>query len=132
MKPGRELDALVAEKVMGWLKGKRTYISPYGPEHNYDFEQWINEDEIEKELPAYSTNILAAWEVIEHLKDNRRIFYCIEQHPFAEEPTVWLFDADKVPEGMVIADHAAKWNVTAATIPHAICLAALKAVEVQL
>lgn len=97
MKPGRELDALVAEKVMGW-----TEVCGYEGEYK---GYW-------KILPKYSTDIAAAWAVVE----------------------LPLFD------GWAIGRNASgKWEVfnpwennfvvsVADTAPHAICLAALKAV----
>lgn len=56
MQPGRELDALVAEKVMGltnfyWLSGERFY----GPEYQHN------------RLSDYSTDISAAWEVVDKI-----------------------------------------------------------------
>lgn len=66
---GRELDALVAEKVMGWQS----------IEYN-DFKIWAHQDYLPaitnhplgfampegySPLPRYSTNIAAAWKVVE-------------------------------------------------------------------
>lgn len=58
MDAGRELDALVAEKVMGltnlhWMSGQLHY----GAEHEMNL------------LPDYSTDISAAWEVVEKMGD---------------------------------------------------------------
>lgn len=55
MNPGRELDALIAERVMGG-KTKCTEIP------GYEF------------IPNYSEDIAAAWEVVEKLKKPRPIF----------------------------------------------------------
>lgn len=67
MKPGRELDALVAEKVFGhivfknkkggWSLGEPDYYDQYGEMCLFN------------PLPEYSTEISAAWEVVDHLKD---------------------------------------------------------------
>lgn len=56
MKPGRELDDLVARKVMGW-----TYTrveDGFGHPPGKGFER----------IPLYSTDIAAAWEVAEKTK----------------------------------------------------------------
>lgn len=108
MAPGRELDALVAEKVLGYE------ITP-GGYTGY--------------LPSFSTDIAAAWEVVEKLR--------------AMNSTLELYSP-----GALVNDemgiHAVEWQATfksweepwgphgpsveAQTAPHAICLAALKAV----
>lgn len=83
LKPGRELDALVAEKVMGG------------------------------ELRPYSTDISAAWEVVEKYKwAEPELRYSDEQH-------CWVFSLHKA---------SGYPNECGDTAPHAICLAALRAV----
>lgn len=97
MTPGRELDALIAEKVMGWVRGgkddhtrpfhtKRTIIEEDGDrwvEHYLDWESKGPHDRISSPegeiiylcgckdnpstIPSYSTDIAAAWEVMEKL-----------------------------------------------------------------
>lgn len=56
MEAGRELDALIAEKVMGWRQheGECWEARPSGP--------CINK------LPKYSSDISAAFGVVEHLR----------------------------------------------------------------
>lgn len=59
MKPGRELDALVAEKVMGLVncekhKGSYCHAFPESPDKG-------------GETKPYSTDIAAAWEVVEKM-----------------------------------------------------------------
>lgn len=69
MKPGPELDALIAEKVMG---GKRHFV-----------DSILNVDVSAKtftigkgwEYPPYSTDIAAAWEVVHRLWLGR---YCVQ------------------------------------------------------
>jgi hypothetical protein len=51
---GRELDALVAEKVMGW--------SPQSVAHH---RAWYPSHDSDAGLPGYSEDIAAAWEVVE-------------------------------------------------------------------
>lgn len=59
MNAGRELDALVAEKVMGFRH------HPAMP--GYD-EMWFMSDGGSIDLPNYSTDIAAAWQVVEKLR----------------------------------------------------------------
>lgn len=100
MKPGRELDALIAEKVMGLIT---------------DLDRQTVWDVYEKPgypLPHYSTDIASAWLVVEKLDLHLELLTYKKK-----SKTEWcaIFDIDD--EG---------WGATA---PHAICLAALKAVE---
>jgi hypothetical protein len=68
MRPGRELDALVAEKVMGrvglLINESQSVVVGHRP-HEY-FETGYTDL---KEVPLYSTSIAAAWEVVEKLKE---------------------------------------------------------------
>lgn len=119
LKPGRELDALVAEKVMGWPT----------------FEQYNNDRVLELKManakgrrdnevvPHYSTDIASAWEVVEKL-------YAIDPH----EPTLLqiygpLSDGYKI--NLIWEHHDGPiliGSLVADTAPLGICLAALKAV----
>lgn len=60
MEPGRELDALIADKVMGWkecgIEGLRTRTAWGKPSH-FD----CNDPRVR--IPGFSTDISAAWEV---------------------------------------------------------------------
>ena len=66
MQPGRELDALVAEKVMGWVDlwtDGKSYMA-YPPH-----EQKMPVGEAERDpIWPYSTDIAAAWEVFHKVK----------------------------------------------------------------
>jgi hypothetical protein len=73
MEPGRELDELVAEKVMGWKVDKRPGLhdfccSVFKP--NDLTEMWI----MNAVYFSPSSNITDAWEVIEKLKHKLEIF----------------------------------------------------------
>jgi hypothetical protein len=64
---GRELDALVAEKVMGWQRGRR-----YGNGNG----EWIIDGKTSvsrtwDSTPHYSTDIAAAWLVVERTTRER-------------------------------------------------------------
>ncbi len=109
-KAGKELDALVAEKVMGW---KKLFKKDYPDSGDWRGLEWMWREregfmysEAQSTKP-YSTNIAAAWEVVEKLRDDN---FKIQEHG-----THW-----KVHFG-------AAWR-GAETVPHAICLVALDVV----
>lgn len=124
LKPGRELDALVAEKVMGW----KQYTFPdaewcqgyAGKQYWQDGVTTVtctNEDGTPN-CPNYSTNIAAAWAVIEKLR--------------AREP-LFRFFMDYNPQALWCVNIAPFPPVTRCESPsHAICLAALRAVGVSI
>jgi hypothetical protein len=119
MEAGQELDALVAEKVMGWtnlfpvdthaILGSRTGINARGNRH---------------QLPSYSTDIAAAWAVVEKLM-MQDIWIAMCPYSFHAQPVGWFVEyfIDKDKKG---------GEIEAATAPLAICLAALKAVGYSL
>lgn len=112
MAPGRELDALVAEKVMGALNLRITVA---------DWEEDMvlgNGDIWRTRVPDYSTSISAAWQVVEKLD------FCVVSRggTVAKEMGGWEVDCE------MNGQHR---RAFAATAPHAICLAALKAVECE-
>lgn len=107
MKPGRELDALVAENVFGI---ESTTISPTG------IDVLVKKGTV-RPIPHYSTNIAAAWEVVERFS-----YFTITQSKLDKE----LYHAEfkgRLGEFFIAEGESA---------PHAICLAALKAVGVEL
>lgn len=115
MRAGRDLDALVAEKVMGTDVGDIFYDATH--------------QEIMPSVPSYSTDMAAAWQVVEHLLAKGRPLalqapgsYDMneEYHQF----TRWMAGFSG---GVGFTE-----EVEADTAPLAICLAALKAVGVKL
>lgn len=104
MKPGRELDALVAVRVMGW--------------------------EIYQQVPEYSTSIEAAWDIVEHMKKNHTHGVFSITGP-SDDHNKWFCIFEKKWRGhnLEAASHY-DWP-SADTAPHAICLAALKACGVE-
>lgn len=122
---GRELDAEVARRVME--------IEPIRVNDDISVftirRDWLDEGdyyyyEADKsgtyELPHYSTDIAAAWEVVERLRE--RYDRQLEVRPYSLK----LSNAYRV----AIRDvHAELDYVTAPTAPLAICLAALAVVE---
>lgn len=120
MKPGRDMDALVAVKVMGWkfcwgftrcpdLQSDRWAVDPLGHERFF------------REIPRYSTNISAAWKVLTHLQFTH---WRIEVYRI-QESEEWGCSLSQQPFRSVLKDIDV--CVTAGSAPHAICLAALKA-----
>lgn len=117
LKPGRELDALVAEHVMGWEP--QTDISAltdagYPP----NGEDWhaitgFSKDEVNIcWYPRYSTDIAAAWEIVASLTGFNTLGGKIFKLTFDGHFCCTLGDSYAHGE----------------TAPHAICLAALKGV----
>lgn len=112
----RELDTLVAEKVMGFQRHKTEpyWVTPSG-DYLHTFKP--------------STDIAAAWSVVEKLnysgdKYTRDFFLqkeCIELSPRRWQWFAW-FRKDSADQGI-------EYSAEADTAPLAICLAALKAVE---
>ena len=110
---GREMDALIAEKVMGTPKGDRPgeWLNEKG--------NWLCDTD---ELPPYSTSISAAWEVVEKL--NKHCFH-IMRFTFGEKEGVALESVWY----RATFDYSEKIFVEAPSAPLAICRSALKAVE---
>ena len=125
---GRELDALVAERVMGWHiedaeghwllveKGKGELFCLVGPriaDNSPNWSYW-----------SPSTSISAAWEVWEHMKTKPTPQGGIYWYTFVEmleEGIDWDYPNDCIN----ITDLLGSLN------PLAICRAALKAVELK-
>ena len=65
---GRDLDALIAEKVMGWTItapnwGHREIFPPFDPPEDPDDQ--CTSHSVAADIPHYSTDISAAWEAVE-------------------------------------------------------------------
>ncbi len=114
LQPGPELDALVAEKVMGWKSRKSVGLATHEGDN-----LWIRPDNCAAGLRVYSTDISAAWEVVEKIKSiiKRNFFFELLYTP--ERPHWYAVFSSTKPERRYSADGR--------TAPHAICLAALKA-----
>lgn len=119
-KPGRELDSLIAEKVFGrsvvtyrngdiWRVMLNTILN--------DGWKYIDIGTgILKNIPPYSTNIAAAWEVVEKLRSERMMVSIVSDEDGGWNVEMWDYNNRQSKE------------VFSETAPHAICLAALKAV----
>lgn len=126
MNPGRELDHIISTKIFGidyfdtWKEIETAHPSIRFP----------------PDLPGYSTNIRAAWEVVEKLRSlsqyggsNSNIDFSIEQKNRLENGK-WCVETDCLKPDH--NGHFKKVWVHADTAPHAICLAALKAVGCEI
>lgn len=140
--PGRELDALVAVNVLGWrwVKfGRDQQLSAMVPPANiYDKPGWWHPSDpgasryddwdmihwedsagrLHHGLPFFSTNIEAAWQLWDILVDMKRYPTLQEGVDESGDVCVWL--------SLV---NPASIEVWADSVPHAICLAVLAALE---
>lgn len=132
MKPGRELDALVAEKVMGWVSVSKehhwNYVRGYpaGWPDEYSGlppDGYTGDDEFRRDyrkIHAYSSSIADAWLVVEKLKETK-----------GRVSVDWFEDTIGYRWHVYVGEGDEQSVVGAETAPHAICLAALKAVGVE-
>jgi hypothetical protein len=111
MPAGREMDALIAEKVLN-LMVDYEFEEPFVPALRDKYDEWGY-------LPNYSADIAAAWEVVEKMrmaiipKDGGGWFAAIEQD----------FD-----ETLGYYERQVSYWITADTVPLVICRTALLAV----
>lgn len=124
MEPGRELDLLVAEKVMGYkiaeVKGDAVVSSKISAGSNDN--PWLN-----KELKPYSTDIAAAWEVVEKMK-KEFIQTEIIIWQTGHKARISKFAGTSL-NVIALINHVEAEGESAA---HAICLAALKAKGIEI
>lgn len=112
MEAGRELDQLVAERVLGRTKTEApSRICDCG------FDPCIK---------GYSTEIAIAWQVVEFLSPTLRL----ELIPIADGSRVaWQAQFIRYTPGNEFSPWVGGYSMVALTVPHVICLAALRAVE---
>ena len=96
MPAGREMDTLIAKSIFGNVK------------KSWDWEFT---------LPSYSTDISAAWRVVEKMSDAGSIFSVFISQSYTSDG--W---------GVTIENAFVRYDVVAGTAPLAICRAALLAV----
>ena len=127
MEPGPELDALVAERVMGW-KRLEDGIKKMDPKNKVVL---YTDDEFGVLPSCYpgprwspSTNIAHAWEVVERFGPEWSVE--IERWPHRGDKDWACRMVEFFKDKPGIKSQAGE---LAPTAPHAICLAALKAVE---
>lgn len=126
MKPGRKLDALVAEKVMGWERW--TYGDPEtGPTILREPSGWPGGSirrgtgplaaHAYAYITPYSTYLLAAWKVVE------------KRHGLGDPSTITYGTHDGRTLAYLVNFRMSNAWAVAETLEHAICLAALRAVS---
>lgn len=116
IEPGPCLDALIAEKVMDFK-----YVHAFEFEHGGKSQHGIIMTENSTYfLPPYSTDISAAWKVVEKMQKNDWAIILDNMQDYLGN---WQahFEKDKFVE-----------TAESESVPHAICLAALKAVGVEI
>lgn len=113
MKAGRELDYLVVERVMGWRRIDAISFSQPLPS-GLGYQRLLHE------VPEYSTSIEAAWEVVEWMAAQKRDGFGWFDLRFSNDCYQATFFTGAYYEA---TDH-----IQGKSAPHAICLAALKAV----
>lgn len=129
----RELDALVAEKVMGcnpkwvqsqWSSGKYVICECRYTRHDHDFFRQCCQSGSyydNAEILHYFTNISAAWQVVEKMLDAEWIFELF----VTKEKMRATFHKTSAPRGFE------RYVAIANKETRAICLAALKAKGVE-
>lgn len=125
MKPGRELDAMVAEKVIGlecypshkaWMQSGMPHIQYWSGAVQYP-AYWNEAHEEALSVPDYSTDICAVWEVVDKLK------ICITPQSIgAPEEYAYMVEYENEPAVKRI-------QIFSSTAPEAICKVALSAVS---
>ena len=131
MNAGRELDALVAEKVM---EQSVTWFG-LGEDKSLMFSDTIDRNEERRrrgemlwgypgggDVPEYSTNMTAAWEVVDRMRADAWFVDLEDSSSLTYGPWWCQFARSR---------YTAKGESTGQTAPHAICLAALKALGVE-
>jgi hypothetical protein len=150
---GRELDALVAEKVMGWTGKKIVYgwsdrvkrlypllVFTEGGSYVGDFGPFVDEEGNKIQYgkphrvyhaPPYSTDIKAAWEVAEMMR-KKPVCYLGEEYGAFIADTINIYQCCSSKWTCLIGttanDDDPEFEAHAETAPLAICHAALKAV----
>jgi hypothetical protein len=146
MKPGGELDALVAEKVMGWSQIPLTESKDENVRQFISLKEFLSEEGWQiwrrpdtgrewvvwhENSPArFSTNIAAAWEVVEKMHESPTHRICLYGKEGGSHSMVCSFSWKD--GGSDFGCQINLLEARASTAPHAICLAALKAVGADL
>lgn len=127
MEAGRELDALVAEKVMGWsrfVQADNTYIG-LSVIYGWNDAQGRYKG-MDGNVSHYSTDIAAAWTVVEAMRQRDYEFELFRRHRNhlgKPDPTWTKTQAIFRAEG-----RNRHYSSVQSADAHAICLAALEAV----
>lgn len=122
---GRALDAQIAEQVMGWTHEPDT-------DAYFVLADWLASEGKWRTLPHFSTDMAAAWQVVEHLQsgpEGWKYTLHLVAHPYGR--TYAYFGLDR-PDDADYAEGHHRYNDDDQRIAHAtplaICRAALLAV----
>lgn len=123
MEPGHKLDAVVAEKVMGWknvgcLPGGNIPFGEPNDDYNHDYPTNPHREEV----PHCSSDLMAAGWVIDEMRKKGYDFMMgtCAHGTTGMNDSVWAMFGKRGEEGEPVGG---------TTFPHAICQAALKVVE---
>lgn len=132
MKAGRELDALVAYKVMGCERFIGCTCDcgngrPIAPACGYFPDPKLGASPHSWQVPYFSTRIEHAWDVVDHLTHHEMKFMWTvmvidDDRSVGISPTTEKYDNSNVSTGSYAVD----------AVPLGICVAALKACNVPL
>ena len=122
----RELDAMMAERVMGQPLG----MHDMGPEPPYYYLVTTNEHDMHLPVPAYSDDISAAWQVVMKMIADGWEFdlQYTNVNETEGEPLEYQWWCSFIYYTDDENDHRYE-SAQGTTAPEAICLVALKAVE---
>lgn len=131
LKPGRELDAIIAEKVMGLDVVKNSLCHPLEKEQYFNYLVFeAGADSGGTACPEYSTDIGDAWKIVEKLDLFSR--YYLTRTPegtFAGQNgnyKIMTYESDDMGS---IGEMSLFTYAEAPTVPMVICLAALKSIS---
>lgn len=116
--PGSHLDTLIAEKVLGWTRLEKPY---YGCTHKDSFGGLQYPQE-------YSTDLSAAFEIVDYLnKANKdKINGATDGFLIAAYFEEGLSNLNNTTYHVRFEYESTSYMASSTTLPHAICLAALK------
>lgn len=117
MSAGKELDELVAEKVMGWKRTGQCWKDDRGNTRTIELTSFGSFEP--------SQDISAAWEVVEKLKDGYQYFYTGWDYP---TETYFAQFIEAIATDDEVGVELREINSISETAPLAICRAALLAV----
>jgi hypothetical protein len=127
MEPGRELDALVAEKVMGWTVFRSETPNHYDlldEEYAHGFPPGEDINSVPFEIEEYTTDISPAWKVLEKHRNRKNLVTLVgDEKKWKCRITAMI----NVVYGIDVHDTQCEFK----TAPEAICKAALLAVMGQ-
>lgn len=124
---GRALDALVAEKVMGWRRchieaNDQQFVTVPPDWADLSTARWWGHD-VNELVPLYSTEIAAAWQVVSAL-NRRGLYVSVDSAQNGEGSVAVLAHRPSVSDDCMEMMTSVR---SAETVPLAICRAALQA-----